>query len=758
MASIPEMTDFSKANAKSSADVVNFSPKDAKPIPAPPNFLAIHRELTECQQWVMWNYEKPDDRWTKVPYRPNSSKASTTNPATWSSFAKVQLAYEQGGFDGVGFVTSRNDPFVLIDLDHCLGNAALWDATSIVEIAKREGAYVERSISGTGCHAIGRGAQLEKGRKKNNVEMYTHSRFFTMSGDLIQSPDGPLGTVNETIALVKERLGPEETPAPKPNGAALASDPANDDALIEKARKAKNGKFFKTLFDDGWKAANYKSASEADAALAARLCFWTAKDAIAIERIMRRSALVRKKWDAARGDSTYLKDTIDFAIKHCQATYTLPTSNINDYFAYLPEHKYIFEPSREILWPAASVNSSIAPIEVNGEYIPASQWLDKYRAVQQMTWAPNEPSIIRDKFIDQGGWIQHKGGAIFNRYRPTQLALGNPLGAQRWIDLVNKVYPASADHIIYYLAHRVQRPGEKINQALVLGGDPGTGKDSILEPVKYAVGPWNFLEVQPNQLLKDFNEFAKSVVLRISEARDLGEFDRFAFYERIKIYAAAPPDVIRCNEKHVAAYAVFNAMGVIITTNKKDSLYLPANDRRHFVAWSDVTPKDYSEKYWIEFYNWLASGGTANVYAYLANVDLTDFDPKAPPLKTAAFFAIVDSNRAPEDAELADVLDLLKNPKAVTLTQLTLKAADGDFYEWLKDRRNRRQIPHRLESAGYTPIRNPTAPDDGYWIVGGKRQAIYAQKILPEHTRFEAAAELTKLKLPQSQPDLISEM
>ena len=35
-----------------------------------------------------------------------------------------------------------------------------------------------------------------------------------------------------------------------------------------------------------------------------------------------------------------------------------------------------------------------------------------------------------------------------------------------------------------WFAHRVQRPGEKINHALVLGGDQGIGKDAIDRALK----------------------------------------------------------------------------------------------------------------------------------------------------------------------------------------------------------------------------------------------------------------------------------
>jgi hypothetical protein len=101
-------------------------------------------------------------------------------------------------------------------------------------------------------------------------------------------------------------------------------------------------------------------------------------------------------------------------------------------------------------------------------------------------------------------------------------------------------------------------------------------------------------------------------------------------------------------------------------------------------------------------------------------LDISDFDPKAPPPKTAAWWAIVDVNRAPEDAELADVLDRLGNPRATTLIRIIAEAS-GDFLTWIRDRKNRPAIPHRLESAGYVAVRNDAAKD-GLLTINGKRR------------------------------------
>ena len=51
------------------------------------------------------------------------------------------------------------------------------------------------------------------------------------------------------------------------------------------------------------------------------------------------------------------------------------------------------------------------------------------------------------------------------------------------------------------------------------------------------------------------------MILRVNEARDLGEFNRFSFYDHTKIYAAAPPEVLRVNEKHLREHYVFNCLG-----------------------------------------------------------------------------------------------------------------------------------------------------------------------------------------------------
>ncbi|WP_318012387.1 hypothetical protein [Mesorhizobium sp. CA16] len=262
------------------------------------------------------------------------------------------------------------------------------------------------------------------------------------------------------------------------------------------------------------------------------------------------------------------------------------------------------------------------------------------------------------------------------------------------------------------------------------------------------MGTWNFTEVTPVQLLGRFNGFIKSVILRINEARDLGEINRYAFYEHIKPLTAAPPEVLRCDEKNIREHAVPNVTGVIITSNYlTDGVYLPPDDRRHYVAWSPLQHGSLDPEYFGRLHRWYEDeGGYDHVAAFLSQVNLDDFNAKAPPDKTAAFWEVVEAERGSEESELADAIDRMSEtnelgklvpPDAITLDDVKRSATSDHFGAWLEDPKNRRQIPKRLEKAGYLRVPNPDA-EDSKWKINGRRQPIYGHKNLAARERIDA--------------------
>lgn len=404
-----------------------------------------------------------------------------------------------------------------------------------------------------------------------------------------------------------------------------------------------------------------------------------------------------------------------------------PAASHLDYYAHLPDHKYIHRPTG-VLFPAASVDGHLK--DKIDEMRP-SAWLDQHRAVHQMTWAPGAPEVIEDQVVDGGGLMVAPGSSLYNRYRAPTVIPGDARLVDLWRQHLRTIYPEEAPHIERWLAHRIQRPAEKLNHALVLAGAQGIGKDSLLDPVKRAIGRANWKEIDVEALFKQFNAFVQSVVLRISEARDMGDANLFSTYERTKVIIAAPPDVLMCNEKFLPQFPVLNVTGVIITTNHAlNGLYIPADDRRHFVASSHRNKEDFGPEYWNDFWAWLESGGAANVAAYLRELDLTGFDPKAKPPRTEGFDAMVAAGADMRDAPLVDLIEKMGRPAALTLSDVRDACdavaidEDGEIFATFSQASKRKHASILLAAVGYVPVSNRAAKD-GLWRVDGKRQVIY---------------------------------
>ena len=132
--------------------------------------------------------------------------------------------------------------------------------------------------------------------------------------------------------------------------------------------------------------------------------------------------------------------------------------------------------------------------------------------MHQVTWSPGDPEIIEGRLLNQGGWSERRDIRAYNLYSTTddragRPGPGRPVGRSRAAAL-----PRARGPHHRWFAHRVQRPLEKVNHALLLGGAQGIGKDTILKPVREAVGPWN--------LCRRLADAGRGPVQRIPEVGD----------------------------------------------------------------------------------------------------------------------------------------------------------------------------------------------------------------------------------------------
>jgi putative DNA primase/helicase len=290
-------------------------------------------ELQARPQWVCWRKEQRKDskgnlKLTKVPYSATTGrKAESDNPQTWATYAQAVQAQRARHSDGIGYMFHRD--YTGIDLDHCVNSDGSIDSWAQAYLDQLK-SYAEYSPSETGLHILVRGTVPSGIRRRvpdaphpeATIEMYCERHYFTVTGVHIDGTPTTIETCSALASLHAALIPPKQPQSVHQQRAVLAGDVStNDEVLLEKAMHAKNGATFRALWQGD--TSGYASQSEAELALCNLLAFWTGKDAYRMDRLFRRSALYREKWDQpARTGESYGKGTIVRAIAGCSETYT----------------------------------------------------------------------------------------------------------------------------------------------------------------------------------------------------------------------------------------------------------------------------------------------------------------------------------------------------------------------------------------------------------------------------------------------------
>lgn len=272
--------------------------------------------LYALKQFVVVRLEPlPGGKTNKIPLSPMGVNANAHDPANWLSHADAMARVSAWGPSfGVGFVLTEADDFWCLDIDNCRMPDGSWSQLAQQLVGMLPGCAVEISQSGNGLHIWGRG-RLPPHAKKNvsiHCELYSEARFILLGTHVHGTidPAGSPGIGNVITSLFPPRTAAAAIPDTGPR--ADWRGPADDDELIRRALASRSmAALFggKATFSDLWNGAAdalaraYPSdtgpwdGSSADMALAVHLAWWTGCDVARIERLMRRSALVRAKWD-----------------------------------------------------------------------------------------------------------------------------------------------------------------------------------------------------------------------------------------------------------------------------------------------------------------------------------------------------------------------------------------------------------------------------------------------------------------------------
>ncbi len=237
-----------------------------------------------------------------------------------------------------------------------------------------------------------------------------------------------------------------------------------------------------------------------------------------------------------------------------------------------------------------------------------------------------------------------------------------------WLRHLERMVPLDfeREHLLNVLAHKVQFPGHKINHAVLLGGKPGSGKDTLLAPFFWAVGgaaKLNCSLVKNEDLTSQWGYGLECEVMEIAELRQSEARDRRALENHLKPVIAAPPEYLPVNRKGLHPYMALNRVLVVAFSNERVSISLPSDDRRWFVLWAAA--ERLPEVDAVALWNWYTNrNGFAGVAAWLAARDVSAFNPSAPPPMTEAKAIMVEAGMSTAESVLVEMMRERRGPFA----------------------------------------------------------------------------------------------
>ena len=647
----------------------------------------------------------------KFPCDASGSKADAHSPENWLSYEGAATSAQQFGTGfGVGYVLTPETKLFCLDIDDCLLPEGQWSPLALQICGLFPGAAVEVSQSGRGLHIWGSyTGDMPPHACKNtalHVELYSERRFIALG-----LPDSAVGDVATDCTLslhaaIAAYFPPEVTggvasewttePVPEWRG------PTDDAELIRRALQSRSSASAfggRASFAELWTGnadalsraypaeGRPYDASSADAALAAHLAFWTGKDCERIQRLMLQSQLNRDKW--SRED--YLPRTILAAVGRQEAVFvddaerrreqineamrigegsdeirlagTVALDEMLPRFVFIQDGQQVVDLQQPQHIAAlgdwkATLKASMTTLEVKGQYnfdgTPKTKTYETsalweknpLRQISQaVTFLAGGKRVVRDP----------KGREAVNTWNAPARSTG-PGDASLFIGHVAYLFGEDAPRFLDWLAHIEQRPGELPQFGwLHISDKQGTGRNWIASVIARLWPGYAAVNFDLSALFRTgFNDrLSSKIIAVVDEINEGGNDSKWRNSETMKSLINEGQRTI--NPKFGRIREEFNACRWLVFSNHRSALALNETDRRFNVVIREGTPRD--AEYYRGLYAALkAPGFIAGVAHTLRTRDLSDFNPGAHAVMTAAKEAVVAASRSEADEVLVDVV------------------------------------------------------------------------------------------------------
>lgn len=229
---------------------------------------------------------------------------------------------------------------------------------------------------------------------------------------------------------------------------------------------------------------------------------------------------------------------------------------------------------------------------------------------------------------------------------------------QPWIDHLEWLIPDARDrdHLMDWLAWCYQKPGAKITWSPILYSRAfGIGKTTVFDCLAECVGKVMVSEPTQAELEDKFNDWCYGKLL--VKIEELMSGDKFHVAEKLKPVVANPTLSIR--RMHQTGFSVLNTANVCASTNHMQALPMEKGDRRWMLIQCVEAEKAERRPRLRAFHRWLEETGHGGIARWLADRDLSEFQPKGEAPMTELKSVVIDASMTDLERaiELCDVFD-----------------------------------------------------------------------------------------------------
>jgi len=384
-----------------------------------------------------------------------------------------------------------------------------------------------------------------------------------------------------------------------------------------------------------------------------------------------RSKIDQKHWHRiVRNLMHWTKTDLDEILKDLRKKWysqQSPELDIYKDVVFIEELNKLYHFKSRIFFTPEAFHNSFAHVDSDAKNVALQS--GKVEKVNRLDFAPGQSRIFTEKNIRYA-----------NTWDDSVQSDGSPGDCTPWLQHFTQMgWESHRGHIEKWMAYTLRYPQIKINHMLLLGSAEGCGKDFLLYPLVKAMGV-NQNVISGEEFIDDYSEYLLSAkYLHINETELGDRREALKVSNKLKPLAAAPPDTLNVNQKHIGRIKIRNVVNVTMTTNSLMPLRLTQTSRRFYAIWSDLNVRDSNanvtpawEKYWTEKWEWMKTGWQYVVYYLINQVSLDTFNPRSAPPMTEFLRDIQDSSKSP----MQQTIELFIQKKHGAFRSDILTAAD----------------------------------------------------------------------------------